>query len=355
MNRKIIGLLIIGGLVLGTLLISGCIEEEKPSTESEVTAPIIETEEETPTSTPITTGEAEVVSDGWWISKWSKDGKTLKIDYDQKGGGSSSRTWVDYKWDNSGKLLEKVSYTTSSGTDMHGREWNVTVKDYYKGFGGVVKLTTSVTDGTVTHSAGFSRKSTLEVNYERDEKGILTGGSGSEVFSGSLPGGITYSGNSTVTWAVWTERVPEAILVWTKRVEQTIYYKDGKHYAQTITVTVPASEYWAGKIRLVRETERMTTTYADGSRRESEIVILYDWDPVGNVRKSGSGTVTGTEIVNGLPVKYTGLINITYPDPGYGWQKRSYDEKRSAAVSLLERLPFEVIFSNDHGLRRGFY
>ena len=214
-----------------------------------------------------------------------------------------------------------------------------------------MKSTSRVTYGTVTHSTGFSRTSTVKLSYEYDEVGHLLGGSGSEVFSGSLPGGVTYSGSSNVICGIL-----EGELAWTKRVEQASYFKDGKLYAEALTITVPESAKRPVFYRSVRETEWTTTAYADGGRRESNIVILYGWDDVGNnIGKSASGTVTGTEIVKGLPVDYTGLITITYVNIGGAWEKVGFEEEKSSAVSLAKRLPFEVIFCDDHTLRPGLY
>lgn len=343
MSRYTIWLLI-GLSVLGALLINGCIEEEETSTESKVTAPTPETEDKI----SIPTTKIPQVDDAWWDQKWSKDGLTLNIDYNEVLSGSSGKDFIDY-----GRTGERtMSVDSKSGTDIFGKKWNETVKNDYKILGGSTKPTLRTIYRTVTHSTGFARTSTASISYTYTEDGFLMGGSGSEKFSGSLPGGLTYSGSSNVTYGAGG-----GTLAWEKRVEQASYYKDDKFYAETITVVVPESKYISGRLKPVRETERTTTTYAAGSRRESEIVILYNYDSSGNVRKRGNGTLTGTEIIYGLPVNYTGTITITYPGPGMGGgdYKLNYEEKRSAMVSLPKRLPFEVIFSDDYGLRGGLH
>ncbi|MBA7669046.1 hypothetical protein ES703_77172 [subsurface metagenome] len=271
----------------------------------------------------------------------------LKIDYVSvaKEGGESGGGFTDY-----GPTGAKTeSSTTISGTDAYGREWNKTVTVHYKMLGGSTKPISRVTYRTVTRSTGFSHTSTVKLSYEYDEVGHLMGGSGSEVFSGSLPGGVTYSGSSNITCGVL-----EGALAWTKRIEQASYFNDGKLYAETLTITVPESAKSPVFYRPVRETELTTTTYADGGRRESNIVILYDWDDVGNnIRKNASGTVKGTDIVEGSPVDYSALITITYVNIGGVWEKVGFEEKRSSEASLAKRLPFEVIFCDDHALRLG--
>ncbi|MBA7608685.1 hypothetical protein ES703_15866 [subsurface metagenome] len=98
MNRRIIGLFTIGLLILSVMIMSGCTKEETivpvpapapapvPASEpAPVPAPVptpIQTPTLTPDETlPLTKTPTPVIDEGWWTSKWSNDGKMLKIDY----------------------------------------------------------------------------------------------------------------------------------------------------------------------------------------------------------------------------------------------------------------------------------
>jgi hypothetical protein len=145
-------------------------------------------------------------------------------------------------------------------------------------------------------------------------------------------------------------------LLWMERVEKTAYSYNGQPYADTVTVITPESEYRGGSYCKMKEVVKTTTTYADGSKRESEIVALWQRDEAGVITgQSASGTVTGTEIVGGKPVPYTGSITLSYSFSGIiGWYKTGYSEKRTSATSLPKRLPFEVAFVDDPHFRAVF-
>jgi hypothetical protein len=84
-------------------------------------------------------------------------------------------------------------------------------------------------------------------------------------------------------------------------------------YAEMVTLATPKSEYLGGDYVTVRETVRTTTRYADGSNRESEIVLVWQRNAAGLTSgRSGSGTVSGVEVVNGMSIKYDGEITLDY-------------------------------------------
>ena len=204
---------------------------------------------------------------------------------------------------------------------------------------------------TTSDQSSFTRTLKVTVHYEYDDQGELTGGTGNEEFSGSIPGGITYWGSATGTFAAQYGE-----LVWTERVEETDYYLYGVPYAETVTVVTPESEYLGGKLVVVQESVDTVTTYSDGSHRESEIVVLWQRDENGVCTgKSGSGVVSGAETVNGVSVDYTGSITLDYRfDSRIGWHKGGYSEERSAGTALPQRLPLEAIFVDDPYLRPVF-
>jgi hypothetical protein len=103
-------------------------------------------------------------------------------------------------------------------------------------------------------------------------------------------------------------------------------------------------------------TVRTTTRYADGSNRESEIVLVWQRNAAGLTSgRSGSGTVSGVEVVNGVSIKYDGEITLDYGfDTRIGWFKTGYREELSANAALPNRLPLEVISIDDLYLRPVF-
>jgi ABC-type transport system involved in cytochrome bd biosynthesis fused ATPase/permease subunit len=101
----------------------------------------------------------------------------------------------------------------------------------------------------------------------------------------------------------------------------------------------------------VSENHVTKTTYANGSQRNSDITILWQREQNGIISgKSGSGVVTGSELINGKLINYTGSITVDYSFDSNlwgGWYKSGYNESRVAESLLPKRLPFEVIFIDD--------
>jgi hypothetical protein len=244
------------------------------------------------------------------------------------------------------------------GEDFYGREQHMTI-GVLSGWHGTVKPDTVVCDGTLLYPQGseideglFARRISVSVVFNYDENGKLKGGSGKEEFSGRVKtsdGVLQYQGDGTGTFIV-----QDGQLAWTQRTEITTYTYNDKPYAQTVTVITPESEYLGGRWVTVREVYLTETTYENGSQRQSEIQVITERNQFGTITgKSGNGTVTGTELVNGSFVDYTGHITLEYMfDSGrYGWMKASYHEQRSATLTLPEWLPFEVITIDDSDFR----
>ncbi len=191
----------------------------------------------------------------------------------------------------------------------------------------------------------------VAVNYTYDGNGRLSGGSGHEEILGHVTtsrGRIFYSGTATGAFMV-----KDGQLLCTQRIEQTGYFSDSEPYAEVQIVSTPEFQYLGGSWVIASDTQNITTTYADGSQRESEITIVWERNANGiPTHKNGSGVATGTEIVNGKEVHYTASTNIDYGFHtsylhSYGWIKAGYSEQRSAESPLPKRLPFEIISVDD--------
>jgi hypothetical protein len=297
----------------------------------------------------------------WWVPTWSEDGTSLNISYTRGRGTLSEDIHVGKSYDQFGIQVEGNEVTERKGEDIYGREQNMTIAIPSAHYGGSVKPESVVASGTITYPAAagiaqswFARTIKVTVSYQYDN-GVLKGGSGNEEFSGHISasaGDITYSGGATANFTV-----KDGQLLWAERVEKTSYFFKDRLYAETVTSVTPLAEYLGGRWITTSETYKTATTYADGSRRESEIVILSQHNEGGvSTGKSGSGVVTGTEVINGKSVEYNGSITISYGfiPQRWGWIKVSYSEKRSAETKLPERLPFEVISIDDDALRPVF-
>lgn len=118
----------------------------------------------------------------------------------------------------------------------------------------------------------------------------------------------------------------------------------------------PSSEYLGGSWVKTREDQKTVTTYADGSKRESELIISWLRNERGVISgMNGRGKVTGSDVINGKNVDYTGSIIVNYGfEKRIGWYKIGYNEKISGSGRLLKRLPFEVIYISDIYLRPVF-
>lgn len=227
--------------------------------------------------------------------------------------------------------------------------------------GGSVKPDYIIGNGSIIYPMGaslekslFSRRFNVTINNEYDGNGNLIGAYGKEEFSGHISTQtekITYSGYATGNF---TEK--DGQVVWTGRTETTNYYHNGKHYAETIITVIPSSEYLGGKWVKTREDQKIVTTYADGNKRESKLVIILQRDEYGIMTgMNGKGVVEGSDVVNGGNVDYTGSIIVNYGfENRIGWYKIGYNEKISGNGRLLKRLPFEVIYVGDIYLRPVF-
>ncbi len=164
-------------------------------------------------------------------------------------------------------------------------------------------------------------------------------------------GEITFLGNAT---APLTFRDGKQAFV--SRTEKTSYFLDGRPYVETSLTIIGESSEILGEYRLMKETDKTDTFFADGSQRTSQITIVYQRDEHATCTgKSGSGTVFGTDLVEGRLVSYDGTIGLNYIF-GLGgiWHKAAYYENRAAASRLIERVPFEVMFIDDPLMRSIF-
>ena len=314
--------------------------------------------EKSPSPEPEGASEMPEPLPAWWTPEWSQDGTTLKVRYTAGKDRLSESIRVRRSLSPSGVQIAGQEATHRAGIDVYGREQDVTI-GMLSGLLGRLKPDSLVAQGTFTYPAEagpadalFTRILTVTISCDYNEKGQLQSGSGHERVSGQIAttaGQIPYSGNATGGLTVRNGQ-----FIWTERSEET-RYGDGA-YAKTVAVITGQTEYLGGQWRQVSETTRTSTTYADGSQRESEIVILWQRNEHGVVTgKSGSGTVSGTEVVGGRPVEYSGWITVDYAfDSRRGWYKAGYSETRSANGGLPKRLPFEVLFVDDPYLRPVF-
>ena len=295
---------------------------------------------------------------GWWRPSWSEDGAELDVRY-TKGNGTLTQVSHTEDWYDPYGVVGKRKIINVEGEDIYGRVHNETSIILYQWIGGSVKPVSAVAQGTFTYPAGtvfeqngFARSLEITQSYEYDSNGRLKGSSSNEEFYGHISttaGIITYSGSATASITV-----RDGQPVMTESTETTNYYYNGKYYAETLVVNTFQYEYLGGKWTNVRVTVKTTTNYADGSERESVIVILWQRQEGGvTTGKSGSGTITGTEVMNGKTVSYTGSVTLDYvfdvdeSGEGIGWYKSGYSETMSAEAELPKRLPFEVIFIDD--------
>jgi hypothetical protein len=299
--------------------------------------------------------------EAWWTTAWSKDGAEVNVDYVQGGNTLNETDYVENGYSPYGVQVAGSEVIHRTGVDIYGREQNMTIGVLSSWSGGTVKPNSVIANGTFTCPAGaefeqawFGLNLEVTVNCEYNDMGQLAGGSGNEEFSGHLStstGKISFAGNVTATFEPMYGEI-----TWTNSTEKTEYYYEGKPYAETVTATIPQSELIGGNLVIVQETVRTTTAFADGSHRESEIVISWQRNDLGVCTgKSAGGTVVGTEIMNGNRVNYSGSIVFDYGfDSRLGWYKTGYTETRSRNTGLPERLPFEAIFVDDPYLRPVF-
>jgi hypothetical protein len=297
----------------------------------------------------------------WWLAEWSEDGLELDVKYTQGSGALQEVIHVGYGYDPYGMKVEGEEVTQRQGEDIYGRGQNTTVGIISTRHGSKLGPDSVIGSGTFNYpslaefeQSWFAREFKITVTCEYNSEGQLQGGVGSETFSGHImtsSGEITFEGEATGTFAIRNGQ-----LGWTGRTERTNYDFNGKPYAETVTTVSPESEYLGGKWHTVGEAIKTSTNYADGSQRESECIITWNRNEYGVCTgKSGSGTVSGTEILNGQPIDYAGSVTISYGfNSKLGWFKQGYTESRTAQAGLPKRLPFEVIYIDDLYLRPVF-
>jgi hypothetical protein len=350
------------------LLLTGCVEPG--AKESNSTAPSSSPTGTTSASSPESTQaepepapqESELVTplDAWWEPQWSADGLVLDVAYTRGRNSLTEVIHVGTSYTPFGDPIAGGEVTYRTGEDIYGREQNVTISSLV-GWHGSVKPDSLAAAGTFRYpatgedeNATFTRSLNVTVTCAYDASGRLTGGRGSERYSGQLmasDGTIAYAGMATCTFAV-----NDGLLVWTERTEKTSYSYHGEPYAETTAVITSESEYLGGGYVKVRETVSTTTIYADGSYRESEMVLVWQRNAAGVPSgRSGSGTVSGADMIHGASVTYEGSIALDYGfDTRLGWIKTGYHEERSADRELPKRLPFDVIYLDDLYLRPVF-
>jgi hypothetical protein len=351
--------LIVIAIMASVMMFSGCLEKDIPAsspTASPIVGSLIEDSKSGVGSPTLGLG----LINAWWLPKWSDDGANLNLRYTRGKGTMSQTTQNERQYNSFGVQVGGDVVIHRKGEDIYGREQDMIIRTL-SSWRGSVKPDSVAASGTITYpnevgvgQSWFNRSLKVMVIPEYNEKGEIKGGSGTESFSGHIltsAGKVTYSGSATGTFTVSYGK-----LHWTQRIEETTYYLGDKPYAVTVTVIIPESQMLGGNLLPIREHTKTTTTCADGSRRESDVVILWPRNENGVLTgKSGSGVVTGTEVINGKPVNYTGLVTIDYGfDSKEGWHKVGYNEKRSADTGLPNRLPFEVIYIDDLYMRPVF-
>jgi hypothetical protein len=357
MRKENIAGLIVIVIVVSLVMFSGCVKKDIPTSNpppSHTEGSLIQ---------DLKSGEGSPTPrllDAWWLPKWSDDGENLSLTYTQGKGTMSETNQNVRKYNNFGVQYGGEVVTHRKGEDFYGREQDMTIRTPLS-WHGSVQPDSVAASGTITYPTAvgveqswFTRSLNVTVFYEYNDKGEFMGGSGKESFSGHIltnTGKITYSGSATGNFTVLYGK-----LLWTHRIEETKYNDGDKPYAETVMVIFPESQMLAGSLLTIREHAKTTTTYADGSRRESDVVILWPRNENGVlIGKSGSGVVNGTEVINGKPISYTGSVTIDYGFTSKeGWHKVGYNEKRLADIGLPNRLPFEVIFIDDSYMRPVF-
>lgn len=342
MNKTI---LIIGMILSTTVIFSGCAEKVKYGISQNATIKSIN----------------EDALTGWWSPKWSEDGKDLNVTYNRGRNTMSISIRVSNSYNPFGVQTNGGEVKENVGEDVYGRELNITVATPSTWRGGPVKPDYIIGNGSIIYPVGanleqslFSRRFNVTINNEYDENGNLIGAYGKEEFSGHISTQtekITYSG-----YAIGNFTEKDGQVVWTERIEKTNYYHNDKPYAETVTTVIPSSEYLGGKWVKTREDQKTVTTYADGSKRESELIIILRRNEYGVMAgMNGKGIVTGSDVINGKNINYSGSIVINYGlKSNIGWYKIVYNEKISGSGRLLKRLPFEAIYISDIYLRPVF-
>ena len=296
----------------------------------------------------------EAMLTGWWLQSWSEDGKDLNITYNRGTNTMSIRIIDSDSYNPFGIQTNREEVKQNVGEDIYGRDLNTTIAMPSTWRGGSVKPEYIVGNGTIIYPVGanleqslFSRRFNVKINNEYDENGNLVGAYGKEEFSGHIltqTEKITYSGYATGNF---TEKDGQP--VWTNRIEKTNYYQNDKFYAKTVTTVLPSSEYLGGRWVKTREDQKTVTIYADGSNRESDLIIIFQRNESGIMSGiTGNGIVKGSDVTAGKNVNYSGSININYGfESKIGWYKTGYNEKISGSGRLLKRLPFEAILISD--------
>lgn len=298
---------------------------------------------------------------GWWKPDWSENSSELNVEYAQGKNTLLKVIHVGNSLDAFGVQIDSNETTHIEGGDIYGREQNVTIGTAAMFQGISVKPESIMADGMFIYPSGqgfdnslFAHNFKVMVSYKYNNKGQLESGSGSEEISGhlSIPEEkILYSGNASGTFTI-----EHGQLAWKARTEKISYYYKDKLYAETVTAVTPQSEYLGGKLSLLKETIKTTTTYADGGKRESQITVLYQRNENGILEsKTATGIVTEDNLINGKLINYSGTVNLKYSfDEEIGWYKAGYNEKSTDNTKLLKTLPFEIIFIDDLYLRPVF-
>lgn len=288
---------------------------------------------------------------GWWQTNWSTNGESIDVKYTTGNNTVSETSSTTNEYDQYGVLIGQKTKIVTKGEDIYGRQQDlVTNINYTLG----LKPVSWERAGTIIFPAGAQLEQSLssitldeKVSYQYNTNGQLQGGTYNAEISGHISTSsnkATYSGSVTGTPVVKNGQL--LLETYTETIE---YYSGDTLYAKTDRVISGASELLGGKWVTVRQNHETVTTYSSGSQRKSEIEILWPRDQNGVLTgKSGNGTVTGSEFINGQSVTYTGTVAVDYAfDQKRGWYKNGYIENRLADTALPKRLPFEIILVDD--------
>jgi hypothetical protein len=166
-----------------------------------------------------------------------------------------------------------------------------------------------------------------------------------ETLNGRTFNGLKYSGKATYTFSyVNGQRLTKNAVMTAK------FYNNSVLYAIVTETYVPTYKLIKGSYLGVKDTITTKTSYANGDTRTSTISSLYTRNSNGVlIGKKTSGTSSGTEIINGKKVTYTGKISIgTKYDSKDSWNEHyvygDYSETRTSTASNLKRvIPIEAL------------
>jgi hypothetical protein len=223
-SKTLVILTIIAAATLA-VAVTGCIDTERPGVNTTPDNAGTAHNGTTPASSPDPSSAAErqlqtTVRESsqiltpiaaWWNPQWSDDGQELDVQYTIGRNTLTERIHVGASYTPSGEPIQGSEVTTRKGEDIYGRAQNMTI-GHFAGWHGspkpdsIIAYWTFIYPAQETYENGwFTRELNVTVAREFNEAGRLSGGSGTETFSGhfkTADGILTYSGTATATFSV---------------------------------------------------------------------------------------------------------------------------------------------------------